>query len=239
MIEPEDLKSMNRGRFGGLLTVAVVAAVALLLALWLTGGGGGAGDWIRDPQRGGSGFARPVQALDAPRPGSFLIAARSLRDPNFAQTVVFLLHYDSRGALGLIIDRPSSHTMAELWPEIAGLDAHTVYLGGPVSPGQLLFLLHSARGPQGTREVIQGVHLGSDQSTLRRILAEGAGQLRVYAGYSGWAAGQLDAEIARHDWHIMPAEWRFIFDSQPQEVWKELIGRLDTQLASLSPGSGQ
>jgi len=122
----------------------------------------------------------------------------------------------------------------ELWPEIAGLEVHSVYLGGPVFPNRLLFLLRSDDAPQEMRQVLPGVHLGSDELTLKRIIAGGEGEFRTYAGYSGWAPGQLDAEIARGDWHMLPAERRFIFDPSPAEIWKELNQRVDIQVVNLS-----
>jgi putative transcriptional regulator len=103
-----------------------------------------------------------------------------------------------------------------------------------VFPNRLLFLLRSDDAPQEMRRVIPGVHLGSDELTLKRIIAEGQEQFRTYAGYSGWAPGQLDNEIAREDWHIVPAERRFIFDSRPDELWDELIQRVDIQVVKLS-----
>jgi putative transcriptional regulator len=175
----------------------------------------------------------PIQSADRLQPGTFLVAARGMKDPNFAQTVVLLIDYDVQGAFGLIIDRPTRHTLAELWPEIVGLEAHPVYLGGPVFPNRLLFLLRSDAAPQEMRQVIPGVHLGSDELTLKRIIAKGEEEFRTYAGYSGWGPGQLDNEIARGDWHIVPGERRFIFDPQPAEVWDELIQRVDIQVVKL------
>jgi putative transcriptional regulator len=175
-----------------------------------------------------------IQSLEQPQSGTFLIAARGMRDPNFAQTVVLLIEYDDQGAFGLIINRPTRYTLDELWPEIAGLEVHSVYLGGPVFPNRLLFLLRSDDVPQEMRQVLPGVHLGSDELTLKRIIAAGEGEFRTYAGYSGWAPGQLEAEIARGDWHLLPAERRFIFDPRPAEIWKQLIQRVDIQVANLS-----
>jgi putative transcriptional regulator len=174
-----------------------------------------------------------VQSLDRPRDGTFLIADRGMRDPNFAQTVVFLIDYDVQGAFGLIIDRPTPHTLAELWPEIAGLEAHSVYFGGPVFPNRLLFLLRSNDAAQEMRQVIPGVYLGSDELTLKRIIAKGEEEFRTYAGYSGWGPGQLDYEIARGDWHVILAEKRFIFAPQSAEVWEELIQRVDIKVVKL------
>lgn len=121
-------------RLQRLFPATVILAAAVLLTLWIAGGYGSRVDTLSNPEVGLSPKlpALLVQSLDQPQAGTFLVAARGLRDPNFSQTVVFLIDYDSYGAFGLIIDRPTGHTMAELWPEIAGLEAHSVYFGGPV-----------------------------------------------------------------------------------------------------------
>jgi putative transcriptional regulator len=216
--------------------ILLAAAVTVVLMIWIGGlfGGGVEVQPNTDFIPRSYQFLWPVQSMSRPRDGTFLIAARNLQDPNFAHTVVLLIDYDSRGAFGLIIDRPTSHTLAALWPEITGLDAHFVYFGGPVFPNRLLFLLKSDDAPKGVRQVIPGAHLGSDELILKRIIATGEEEFRVYAGYSSWAPGQLDNEIARGAWHIIPAERRFIFDPQPAEVWPELIQRVDIQVVKLS-----
>ncbi|MHC4946373.1 MAG: YqgE/AlgH family protein [Planctomycetota bacterium] len=125
-----------------------------LLALWVAGGCRTGDDnlsntgrenrlWRSSAGLSSEQHVLPVQSLDRPAAGTFLVASRELRDPNFSQTVVFLIDYDSTGAFGVIIDRPTGHTMAELWPEISGLVAHSVYFGGPVFPHHLLFLFRS------------------------------------------------------------------------------------------------
>jgi len=219
-----------------LVPFAVFSAILIgVLTVWIGGELSNSTDVLSaaDPDRPSTLILQQVQSYDRAPAGTFLIAARSMRDPNFAQTVVLLIEYDAQGAFGLIINRPTRHTLAELWPEIVGLEAHSVYLGGPVFPNRLLFLFRSDDAPQEMRQVIPGVHLGSNELTLKRIIAAGEGEFRAYAGYSGWAPGQLDAEIARGDWHLLPAERRFIFDPQPAEVWEELIQRVDIQVVKL------
>jgi len=222
-------------RPGRTVLIPVLSAAIVVLTVWIWGVvDRGAGEQTNPVLRRSSGGSiRLVQSLDQPRGGTFLIAARGMRDPNFAQTVVFLIDYDVQGAFGLIIDRPTSHTLAELWPEIAGLEAHSVYFGGPVFPNRLLYLIRSNDAAQEMRRVIPGVHLGSDELTLKRIIAKGEEEFRTYAGYSGWGPGQLDYEIARGDWHVILAERRFIFAPRPAEVWEELIQRVDIQVVKL------
>ncbi len=227
-------------RPGRTVLIPVLSAAIVVLTVWIWGVvDRGAGEQTNPVLRRSSGGSiRLVQSLDQPRGGTFLIAARGMRDPNFAQTVVFLVDCDAQGAFGLIINRPTRHTLAELWPEIAGLEARSVYYGGPVFPNRLLFLVRSDDAAQEMRRVIPGVQLGSDELTLKRIIAEGKEDFRTYAGYSGWGPGQLDYEVTRGDWHIIPAEKRFVFDSQPAEVWDELIQRVDIQVVKLSRWQG-
>jgi putative transcriptional regulator len=220
------------------LASAVVLSAILVgsLTIWIGGNVGNSTDLPPAAAHAPppEGFLQPVQSSDGFQSATFLVAARGMRDPNFAQTVVILIDHGAQGAFGLIVNRPTRHTLAEIWPEIAGLDAHPVFWGGPVFPNRLLFLLRSDDAPQEMRRVIPGVHLGSDELTLKRIIAEGEEEFRTYAGYSGWAPGQLDNEISRGDWHLVPAEGRFIFDPEPDEIWDELIQRVDIQVVKLS-----
>jgi len=218
-----------------LLPILVILTTVVLITFAVVALGSHRGIFPQtNPGRLPSETSHLVQSLEQPQSGTFLIAARGMRDPNFAQTVVLVIESDDQGAFGLIINRPTRYTLDELWPEIAGLEVHSVYLGGPVFPNRLLFLLRSDDAPQEMRQVLPGVHLGSDELTLKRIIAAGEGEFRTYAGYSGWAPGQLDAEIARGDWHMLPAERRFIFDPRPAEIWKQLIQRVDIQVVNLS-----
>lgn len=160
----------------------------------------------------------PQAALAA---GRFLIAGEHLRDPNFARTVVLLLNYGERG---VIVNRRSDVKLAAVFPRISGLNQRpdTVYLGGPVSRNQLLILLRSDRPRRAAEHVVDDVYL----STSRQVLVEAlnrAAAVHVYAGYAGWAPGQLDHEVARGDWHVLPADADTVFSHKPGKVWRELI----------------
>jgi putative transcriptional regulator len=232
IVKANSVRNRNRTqRWLWLYLLAVVGPALLVVGIGLA-----RGPELRSVLRfpGAPRFtARQIQSLDSPRAGTFLVSARGMQDPNFAQSVVLLIDYDAEGAFGLIINRPTGHTLAELWPEITGLEEHPVYFGGPVFPNRLLYLLRSDAQREGMRQVIRGVHLGSDELVLKKIIAEAEDEFRTYAGYAGWAPGQLDAEVSRGDWHILPAERRFIFAAQPGGIWNELIQRVDTQVAVL------
>lgn len=169
--------------------------------------------------------ARPLRP--APARGMFLIADRKLVDPNFAQSVVLLLEYDAKGALGLIVNRPTQIQLKELLPDIEELEAltDTVYLGGPVSKNNVVLLMRSEQHPPGAGRVFADTYASSSLNTLRQAASEGrhSDTFRAYVGFAGWGPGQLDGEIARGDWYLSPADEAMVFDAASETIWPRLI----------------
>lgn len=161
--------------------------------------------------------------------GKFLVASKQLRDPQFFETVVLLIEYDSQGAMGLVINRPTTVKLSEVLPEIEGLQkrSDTIYLGGPVAKNQLMLLIRTSSPPEGSHLVFKDVYLSSSQTIIEKMIdnPDTPERFRVYAGYAGWAPGQLDREVSRGGWHILQADEESVFDKTPAEVWPELIRR--------------
>ncbi|MCP5151056.1 MAG: YqgE/AlgH family protein [Ectothiorhodospiraceae bacterium] len=177
--------------------------------------------------------APPSTAPDSesavPARGRFLVASARLRHASFARSVVLLLEHDASGALGVIVNRPTRIDLATLLPDVSELaDRHDpVFAGGPVRPEQVLVLLRAAERPADAGAVLDDVYLTASLSTLRR-LATGEAPSRVfraYAGYAGWAPGQLEAELARGDWHLEPGDADKVFLDDPTSLWEELTRR--------------
>ena len=172
---------------------------------------------------------------DQPRPqmelskGKFLVASKQLRDPNFFETVVLLLEYDSKGAMGLVINRPTTVKLSKVLPDIEGLQKRddTIYLGGPVAKNQLMLLIKTSSPPEGSRLVFKDIYLSSSQEIIEKMVdnPDTPERFRVYAGYAGWAPGQLDHEVSRGGWHILQADQESVFDKTPSKIWPELIRR--------------
>jgi putative transcriptional regulator len=161
--------------------------------------------------------------------GKFLVASKELRDPNFFETVVLLLEYDRNGAMGLVINRPSTLKLSKVLPDIEGLQkrSDTIYLGGPVAKNQLMLLIRTTSPPEGSRLVFRDIYLSSSQEIIEKMVdnPDTPERFRVYAGYAGWAPGQLDHEVSRGGWHILQADEESVFDKTPSEIWPELIRR--------------
>jgi putative transcriptional regulator len=165
----------------------------------------------------------------APGKGMLLVAARKMRDPRFGGAVVLLVQHGEGGTVGLIINRPTDIRLSEVLPDIKGVDKarQPVFFGGPVATNAMLFMVRSGIPPKDAEHVGADVYVSGNRTALEKALTGNTPvkDLRVYAGYAGWAAGQLDAEIERGDWHLSPADAQTIFAKDPSTVWSELVGK--------------
>jgi putative transcriptional regulator len=172
--------------------------------------------------------------------GKFLVAGRDMRDPRFAETVILLVEYGSNGATGLIVNRPTEVKLSSVLSEMKGLESRKdiVYIGGPVSQGQMLMLIQSRGRIEESRHVFQDIYVSGSQKVLEGMIGkkDTGKRFRVYAGYSGWAPQQLERELGRGDWHIVEADVKTIFDKESSEIWPELIQRGTAQWVRAGEG---
>ncbi len=174
------------------------------------------------------------------RPGVFLFASPSLREPNFSQTVVLLVEYSPKGAMGLVINRPTEWKANEALEKASELRRLTVYWGGPVQTDAIFGLVRTTRSPKGGVRVLDDVFLTAkrkDLDTAARGDETGA-RVRVYAGYTGWGAGQLESEILRNGWIVATGDADAVFSSRPEDVWEKVHQLLDRLEARTLRGLG-
>jgi len=162
--------------------------------------------------------------------GVFLVAARSIRDPMFMETVIYLISYDKNGAVGVIINHPTKVGLSEIFPDIKTLlkKDSPLFMGGPVAVDQLMMIIRSGAPPAGSLPLFDNVYISSDTAYLRHMIDSPGDdeRFRVFAGYAGWAPGQLEREISRNDWIITEADAKSFFDKPASSVWQELIETL-------------
>jgi len=172
-----------------------------------------------------------------PAKGKFLVASRKLLDPQFSKTVVLLLEYNRQGAMGLIINRPTELKLSKIFPDIEQLQqlSDTIYLGGPVAKNQLLLLIRTANPSGNSRHIFEDIYVSSSQEVIQQMIEapESGQRFRAYAGYAGWAPGQLDHEILRGGWHVLKADVETVFDKLAPEIWPALIHRSSAQWVSI------
>jgi putative transcriptional regulator len=159
--------------------------------------------------------------------GMFVVASRRLVDPNFSESVVLLIEYDAKGALGLIVNRPTTVQLTDLLPGIEEFKerADIVYVGGPVSKNRILVLMRSVQQPTDAGRVFADTYVSSSMETLKQAVSMSldGGTFHTFVGYAGWGPGQLDDEVSRGDWHVTPGEEAIVFDRASEEIWPELI----------------
>jgi putative transcriptional regulator len=174
--------------------------------------------------------------------GRLLVASRDLGDPNFAKTVILLVHYtEGQGAVGLVLNKRTDVPISRVFHDLkeAGGRKDPVYIGGPVELNSVLALLKSATKPEGADKVFADVYLISNKDLLTKTLGSSAEPtvFHTYIGYAGWGAGQLEHEVELGAWHIMPADAGTVFHADPDSVWQRLIQRTETQIAGIPPST--
>ena len=126
---------------------------------------------------------------------------------------------------GVIINRPTRIAVSRLFPDLKRLAQlnNKLYFGGPVEITSVWFLFRADRPPEHAIQVLDDVYVSTNRELLRKLLdrdkpMEG---LRIFIGHSGWAPDQLEAEIARGDWTLAPADTDAIFDGKSEHPWPE------------------
>lgn len=163
---------------------------------------------------------------DTLAPG-FLIAVPQMQDPNFKQSVVFLLERNEEGALGVVINRESPMLLADLCSDhqipYEGEADKRVRQGGPVQPEQGIVVYGDEHvDPEGHR-VCEGLHVSASRGTLGRLCHLKRGRFHCYSGYTGWAPGQLEREIEEGAWVHAPADAKSVLDADPEDLWAEVL----------------
>jgi len=175
---------------------------------------------------------------ESERQGILLVAQTKLSDPNFNKTVVLITQHGKAGTVGVILNRPTRVLLSKVFPEskvLSESDSH-LFGGGPVSANSLVFLYRSSRKNKHALSVFGDVYLSANMQLLGAQLTEsGTENVRVFAGFAGWAPGQLDREIARGDWIMTEASLNRVFAKDTEKLWQEMMRTLDGQLVKRSP----
>ncbi|MBW5422978.1 YqgE/AlgH family protein [Streptomyces sp. BG9H] len=182
--------------------------------------------------------------------GRLLVATPALADPNFDRAVVLLLDHDEEGSLGVVLNRPTPVDVADIlegWGDLAGAPG-VVFQGGPVSLDSALgvAVIPGEEGtpsgirfrtgrvdPVGFRRVHGAIGL-VDLEAPPELLSPALGSLRIFAGYSGWGPGQLEAELADGAWYVVESEPGDVSSPDPERLWRAVLRRQRSELAMVA-----
>lgn len=163
--------------------------------------------------------------------GKFLIASDFyMSDPHFQESVILLVRNEpEKGTLGVILNHPTKMNVHEALPGISEAQhlKSLVYIGGPVSLKDYMMLVRTNHSADGLIHVSSNVSFSGDMDTISEWLSKESkpNRIRIFAGYSGWAAGQLAMEIQMRGWRLLSADAATVFDVAPEKLWSELSKR--------------
>ncbi|HLL92054.1 MAG TPA: YqgE/AlgH family protein [Solirubrobacteraceae bacterium] len=158
--------------------------------------------------------------------GQLLLASPSLLDPNFTRTVVLIGIHSEDGAMGVVLNRPSTVTVGEAVPQLeeAVGALEPVFVGGPVQPSSIVFLAEFLDPSPAGVLVLGRIGFPAPDAGIEE-LAQATARRRVFAGHAGWGRGQLDAELENGDWIAHNALPEEVFTDVPEELWGSVLTR--------------
>jgi putative transcriptional regulator len=171
--------------------------------------------------------------------GSLLVATPALLDPNFEHTVVLMLDVDENGALGVVLNRPSTVPVGEILPDWSGLGPgpDVLFSGGPVSTDSALAVAALPAGvrdePVGFRRLYDDVGI-VDLDAPTEVVGPALSGLRIFAGYAGWSERQIVEEVREGSWYVVPSEAGDLFGPDPARLWMRVLRRQPGELAWVS-----
>lgn len=167
--------------------------------------------------------------------GRLLVATPSVQGDVFYRSVILVLHHDDSGAQGVVLNKPLEAEVDSVLPgwQRVVTGPPVLFQGGPVSTSSALGLVTvpgDELEPLGVKRLFGSIGLVDLDAPTPVVAAELAG-MRVFAGYSGWTEGQLEAEIRRGDWYVVDAEVADAFTSRPDDLWRAVLRRQRDNLA--------
>lgn len=150
-----------------------------------------------------------------------MVASPKLGDPNFFRSVVLLVRHNEEGALGVVLNRPSDTLLKEVWSKVSETPCETtavIHHGGPCA-GPLMAIHTSEFCAES--EVLPHLYFAADKDKLEQLVLQPTEVARFYAGYAGWQAGQLEAEMQEEAWFHTPAKKKHAFWPQ-DDLWEEV-----------------
>ena len=170
-----------------------------------------------------------------PEKGCLLLSEPTLADPNFARTVVLLVAHNEEGSVGFVLNRSLELGLSDFSESFSGIE-EKVYEGGPVELETLHYLHDLGEQIPGAERVMEGLYWGGDFELMMQVQRRGEGKVhsRYFLGYSGWAPGQLEAEMEEKTWLTIRVEASLIWDTPATRLWETCIRRLGGEAARLA-----
>lgn len=164
----------------------------------------------------------------APQKGRILIAEPFLSGNYFNRSVVLLVAYSEKGAVGFILNKKVEFPITEAFPDFPDFDTE-VYLGGPVATDSIYFIHKLGDRIPGSIHVVDNLYWGGDFDTIKREISLGtidSSEIRFFLGYSGWDAGQLEEELKDDSWLVTDADQESVMGEMDPNSWFSFVKKV-------------
>ena len=156
----------------------------------------------------------------------FLVAKPEMRDPNFRETVILVTENPDAQATGVIINRPTDRSFADLLPgERFKRFTDPIFFGGPVQLKSMFALFMADRIPGKALAMLPGLYLALNPDTVYALVSAPPDRIRFFAGYSGWGPGQLRSEVQSGAWLMVDADAETVFRKDTSTLWRDMVRR--------------
>jgi len=180
-------------------------------------------------------FAAAAHA-QGPSKAFFLVAKPGMPDPNFRESVVLVVQGENSEATGVIINRPTDRSLAELLPgERFESFTDPIFFGGPVARQGLFALFQADKYAGAAVTMLPGLYLAVLPDSVDTVLKNPPPKVRLFSGYSGWAPGQLQGELDRGDWLVVDADLPTVFRKDTSRLWQDMVRRARAVRADATP----
>ena len=170
----------------------------------------------------------------------FLVAKPGLPDPNFRESVVLVVQGEKSETTGVIVNRPTDRSLAELLPgERFASFTDPIFFGGPVAPQGLFALFQADKYSGAAVAMLPGLYFAVLPDSVDSLLSNPPPKIRLFSGYAGWAPGQLQGELDRGDWLVVDADIPSIFRKDTSKLWQDMVRRARAVRADASTFSGR
>jgi len=169
--------------------------------------------------------------------GHLLISEPFMLDPNFKRSVIILTEYSDMGAVGFILNHQSDYLLGDILPDTSYSEM-PVYVGGPVGSNTLHFI-HTCpdKIPNGI-EIVNGIYWGGDFEVVKELVSSyqlTEDEIKFFTGYSGWTAGQLEAELRENTWIVTDKlNTETLFKHDEQDLWKDVVRGMGQRYAHIA-----